>query len=93
MNKEYKLIEKNFELSAEFSRYLFEHPELSSRIPLDSELVLVPEFDTELREFNLSLGKRIESEGGKVTYIVIKNIHPKSYSRLTDVELKMATIC
>jgi hypothetical protein len=53
----------------------------------------VPEFDMELKEFNLSLGKRIESEGGKVTYIVIKNIHPKSYSRLTDVELKMVAIC
>ncbi len=93
MNNEYELIEKNIELSAEFSRCLFEHPELSSRIPLDSELVLVPEFDIELREFNLSLGKKIESEGGKVTYIVIKNIHPKTYSRLTDVELKMATTC
>ena len=59
----------------------------------NSELVLVPEFDLELREFNLSLGKKIESEGGKVTYIVIKNIHPKTYSRLADVELKMATTC
>jgi hypothetical protein len=61
---------------------------VSSQIPLDSELVLVPEFDAELREFNLSLGTKIESEGGKVTYVVIKNILPKSYSRLTDVELK-----
>ncbi|MCD6298035.1 MAG: hypothetical protein J7M30_12870 [Deltaproteobacteria bacterium] len=88
MRKERNFIEKNIELSAEFSRYLFDHPELSSQIPLDSELVLVPEFDDELREFNLSLGNRIETEGGKVTYVVIKNIHPKSYSRLTDVELK-----
>jgi hypothetical protein len=91
MNKEFELIEKNIELSAEFSRYLFEHPELNNRIPLDSELVIVPDFDLELREFNLSLGKKIESEGSKVTYVFIKNIHPKSYSRLMDVELKMAT--
>ena len=88
MREKQNFIEKNIELSAEFSRYLFDHPELSSQIPLDSELVLVPEFDDELREFNLSLGTRIEAEGGKVTYVVIKNIHPKSYSRLTDVELK-----
>ena len=85
MREKQNFIEKNIELSAEFSRYLFDHPELSSQIPLDSELVLVPEFDDELREFNLSLGTRIEAEGGKVTYVVIKNIHPKSYSRLTDV--------
>lgn len=88
MREEQNFIEKNIELSAEFSRYLFDHPELSSQIPLDSELVLVPEFDAELREFNLSLGNRIETEGGKVIYVVIKNIHLKSYSRLTDVELK-----
>ena len=88
MREEQNFIEKNIELSAEFSRYLFDHPELSSQIPLDSELVLVPEFDAKLREFNLSLGNRIEAEGGKVTYVVIKNIHPKSYSRLTDVELR-----
>jgi len=88
MSEEHNLIEKNIELSAEFSRYLFDHPELGSQIPLDSELVLVPEFDAELRGFNVSLGRKIEAEGGKVTYVVIKNINPKSYSRLTEVELK-----
>ena len=53
----------------------------------------MPEFDAELRSFNLSLGRKIESEGGKVTYVMIKNIQPKSYSRLTDVELKQAANC
>lgn len=90
MSEEQSLIERNIELSAEFSRYLFEHPEIGDQIPFDSELVLVPEFDTELREFNLSLGKKIEAEGANVTYVIIKNLHPKSYSRLTDVEVKRA---
>lgn len=93
MRSENDLIQKNIELSSEFSRYLFDHPEFSDKIPLDSELVLVPEFDVELRAFNLSLGSKIEAEGGKVTYVIIKNIHPKSYSRLTDVELKLAVNC
>jgi hypothetical protein len=88
MSEEKNYIEKNIELSAEFSRYLFDHPDLSSRIPSDSELVLLPEFDPELKQFNLSLGSKIEAEGGKVTYVIIKNIHPKVYSRLTDIELK-----
>ena len=88
MSEEKDLIEKKIELSAEFSRYLFDHPDLSSQIPLDSELILIPEFDTELRDYNLALGNEIEAEGGKVTYVVIKNIHPKSYSRLSDIELK-----
>ena len=91
MDEEKDLIERNIELSAEFSRYLFDHPDLDNQIPLDSELILMPEFDAELRDFNLSLGRKIESEGGKVTYVVIKNIHPKTYSRLADVELKQVT--
>ena len=88
MNENRKLIELNIELSAEFSRYLFDHPEFSDRIPPDSEIILVPEFDIELRDYNLSLGKEIEAEGEKVAYIIIKGIHPKSHSRLAEVELK-----
>ena len=93
MKEEHNLVEKNIELSAEFSRYIFEHPELSSQISLDSEVILVPEYDAELREYNLSLGKRVESEGGKVIYVVIKGIRPKSYSRLTNVELERVVNC
>ncbi|MCX5810591.1 MAG: hypothetical protein NTX36_14695 [Proteobacteria bacterium] len=88
MNENRKLVELNIELSAEFSRYLFDHPEFSDRIPPDSEIILVPEFDVELRDYNLSLGKEIEAEGEKVTYIIIKGIHPKSHSRLAEVELR-----
>lgn len=66
MNKEKEMIEKNIELSAEFSRYLFEHPEIETKIPVDAEIILLPEFDLELKEFNLKLGKIIEAEGGRV---------------------------
>ena len=88
MNDNRNLVELNIELSAEFSRYLFDHPEFSDRIPPDSEIILVPEFDAELRDYNLSLGKEIEAEGEKVAYISIKSIQPKTHSRLTEVELR-----
>ena len=45
MNEGKKLIERNIELSAEFSRYLFEHPEIEEQIPMDAEIILLPEFD------------------------------------------------
>jgi len=88
MTENRNLVELNIELSAEFSRYLFDHPELSDRIPPDAEIILVPEFDTELMDYNLSLGREIEAEGGYVTYISIKRIHPKAHSRLAEVELR-----
>jgi len=88
MPKEKEMIDRNIELSAEFSRYVFEHPEIEEKIPFETEVILLPEFDKELREFNLQLGKNIENEGGKVIYISIKEIRPKAFSRIQKIELE-----
>lgn len=89
MDKEKEMIERNIELSAEFSRYLFEHPEVEEKIPIDVEIILLPEFDSELKDFNLKLGRQIETEGGKVVYVIIKDIRPRVLSRIEAVELKL----
>ena len=89
MSKEKEMIERNIELSAEFSRYLFEHQELEEKIPLGSEVILLPEFDKELKEYNLKLGKNIESEDKKIVYVAIKNMRPKLLSRIENVELEV----
>jgi hypothetical protein len=91
MNKEKEMVERNIELSAEFSRYLFEHPEVETNIPIDAEIVLLPEFDKELKKFNLRLGKNIEEDGGRVVYIRIKNIRPKALSRIEKIEFESVT--
>lgn len=90
MSKEKEMIERNIDLSAEFSRYLFEHPEIEDKIPVDVdvEIILLPGFDKELKEFNLALGKDIEANGGRVVYISIKEIRPKALSRIERVEVK-----
>jgi hypothetical protein len=88
MSKEKRLIERNIELSAEFSRYIFEHPEIEEKIPIDAEIILLPGFDEELKEFNLDLGKKLEAEGSKVMYISIKEIRPKALSRIETIELQ-----
>jgi len=88
MSKEKEMIERNIELSAEFSRYLFDHPETEEKLPVDAEVILLPEFDKELKEFNMELGKNVEKEGGRVVYIVIKEIRPKSLSRIQRIELE-----
>ncbi|MBU0558919.1 MAG: hypothetical protein KKD86_08200 [Bacteroidetes bacterium] len=87
MNKDDKLIERNIELSAEFSRYLFEHPELEEKLLSKFEVILLPEYDDELREYNLTLGRSIEAKGEKVSYIKIKNMRPKIISRIENIEL------
>ena len=52
---EKEMIEKNIELSIEFSRYLFDHADLDEWIPSDAEIVLLPEFDTELKDMDLRM--------------------------------------
>lgn len=88
MSKEKKMIERNIELSAEFSRYLFEHSEIEEKIPMESEIILLPEFDEELKEYNLKMGKNMEAEGEKVIYVSIKEIRPKALSRIGKIELE-----
>ncbi len=88
MTKEKEMIERNIELSAELSRYLFEHPEIEAKIPIEAEIILLPEFDQELKEFNLNLGKNIEAGGNKVIYVTIKDIRPKTLSRIEKIELE-----
>ena len=90
MNKQKEMIERNIELSAEFSRYLFEHAELENAIPREAEIILLPEHDQTLKDFNLGLGKEIERGGGKVAYVTIKRMRPKTLSRIESVELQVA---
>ena len=89
MSREKEMVERNIELSAEFSRYLFEHPEVEAKIPIDAEIILLPEFDQKLKEFNLELGKDIEGHGDKVVYVMIKDIRPKTLSRIEKIELEL----
>ena len=91
MDREKEMIERNIELSAEFSRFLFEHSETAEKIPADAEIILLPEFDQELKEFNLKLGRDVETEGGRVVYISIKEIRPKALSRIDKIEMGSLT--
>jgi hypothetical protein len=85
----HKMIERNIELSAEFSRYLFDHPDLGETIPQDSEIVFLPEFDNDLKSFNLKLGKNLQASGTPVVYIKIKKLRPKILSRIEGVSVKV----
>jgi len=83
------LIEKNIELSGEFSRYIIDHPEMDETIPSDAEIVFLPEFDAELKQFNLGLAKDIESAGKRVVYVRIEKLRPKVLSRIEGVNVEI----
>jgi hypothetical protein len=78
---------KNSELSMEFSRYVLEHPEIDDILTEDKVVIFLPEFDPELKDFNLRMAKEIETEGGKVLYVKVKQLSPKVTSRLVGVDV------
>ena len=78
---------RNLELSAEFSRYLFEHQELEASLAPDAEIVLLPEFDPKLRKHNEDIGRQMEANGERVMYISVGQLRSRSLSRLEDVAM------
>ena len=93
MNHEQEMTSRNIELSGEFSRYLFEHPEMENTIPKDAELILLPEFDKELKEHNIMLGEEIERENGNVVYVSIDKMRSERFSRIEGLHLLSRSPC
>ena len=78
---------RNSELSIEFSKYVLEHPEMDDLLTEETIVVFLPEFDVELRDFNLKMAKENESDGGKLLYVKVKQMAQKATSRLIGVEI------
>ena len=81
---------RNSHLSIEFSRYVLDHPEIDEILSDETIVIFLPEFDLELKEFNLKIAKEIEDEGGKVLYVKLKEMAHKVSSRLVGVEVAAA---
>lgn len=85
MRTDEEMTQKNIELSAEFSRYLFEHPEFEATLPVDAELILLPELDSQLSEYNQVMGREMKARGEKVVYVRIGRLRPKALSRIESL--------
>lgn len=88
MMKKAKLAEKNLELSFEFMRHLLSHPELEEKIPKEAQVVLLPDYDQELRNFNLRISKRHREKGQPVVYVRIKRLASGRPSRLVGAKIE-----
>jgi hypothetical protein len=84
-----KLIEKNISLSIEFSKYIFEHPELEDKIPKGAQVVLLPEYDEELSAYNLMIAEKQREEGRPVVYVRIEKLLTPRLSRVSKAELEI----
>lgn len=81
---------KNLILSTEFDRYILEHSDIAEKIPLNAQIVFLPETDPELSKINIEMAKKQHEKGQIVVYVRIGSIAPQ-LSRLTKVNLEVAT--
>jgi hypothetical protein len=86
--KKTNLVEKNLELSFEFTRYLLAHPEVEERISKGAQVVLLPDYDKELKRFNLRNSKQQREKGQPVVYVRIKGLAPDRPSRLVGTKIE-----
>ena len=78
---------KNSKLSTEFSKYVLEHPEIDELLTSETIVIFLPEFDTELRNFNLKIAKEIETQGGHLLYVKVKEMLNRVPTRLIGVKI------
>ncbi|MDP8238524.1 MAG: hypothetical protein P9X24_05505 [Candidatus Hatepunaea meridiana] len=88
MNKK-DLFEKNLLLSTEFSRYLLENPDIAEQIPNDAIVVILPEYDKELAEENLSIAKARKEEGQSMVLVNVEKLAPPRKSRLIRPKMEL----
>lgn len=85
---EQEIFAKNLILSTEFDRYIMEHPEIGKEIPLNAQIVFLPEDDQELSKINIEIARQQQEEGQQIVYVHIGTIAPQ-ISRLTNVSLEV----
>ncbi len=83
------LFNENITLSTEFNKYLLEHPEIAEKIPIEAQIVLLPEYNKELYNENLRIAQKRKETNRPVVYIRIKKMLPEIKSRIENVELEV----
>jgi hypothetical protein len=79
---------RQMELTAEFAKYVIEHPEIDEALPEDSHVFFEIEGEPEFNEYSRQLAERRERESGaRVVCIRVKGLAPPQGSRLIEPQI------
>ncbi len=77
--------EKQFELTAEFGKYVFDHPEMDDVLPAGAHVYFEVEGDEAFNRQSRRLAQKQQEKGeGPVIIVRVKGLAPKQGSRLLD---------
>jgi hypothetical protein len=82
------VVARNMTLSFEFSRYLLDHPEIDAQVPEGACVVLLPEDDPELCDYNRRISQEKRAAGQPIVYIRLSSLLPEQRSRITGVRIE-----
>ncbi len=68
---EQEVFTKNLILSTEFDRYILAHPDVAEKIPLNAQVVFLPEDDKKLCKVNMEMSEKQREPGQRVVYVHI----------------------
>ena len=85
---EQEIFTKKLIFSTEFDRYIIERPEFAAKVPLNAQVVFLPDDDEELCRVNMEIAEKQREEGQQVVYVHIGGVAPQ-LSRLTRVSLEV----
>ena len=74
-----RLVERNIALTGNFMRYIMAQPRILEALPDKFELVILPEDDPALRQYNLELLDAFGSEGRPIVFVRIKSSKEKDF--------------
>lgn len=72
-----ELSQRSLDLALEFDRYTLEHPRFAERIPHGAEVVLLPAYDKELREYNLHNATINTEPERPIVHVEIARLRPR----------------
>lgn len=75
--KHEKIVERNIILSGKIMQFLTENPEVFDSLPDKFELVVLPDDDPDIRQYNLDLLDKYGSEGKPIVFARIK-VYPEN---------------
>ena len=84
----YDFAQKQTELTAEFAKFILEHPEVDETLPEDSYIYFEVAGDPEFNQYSRELALRRQREDGMASVCVrIQGLAPPQGSRLIDPQI------
>lgn len=86
------VVARNMTLSFEFSRYLLDHPEIEARVPEGAYVVLLPEDDPELCDYNRRISEEKRAAGQPIVHVRLGSLLPEQRSRIAGVRIESTPV-